>query len=361
MLTNLLHLADAGQNRYLNHQADYAVTTVPLNSFSYDILYKTGRVVLQIPYTMQLFAVVFNIPGFQYIEMDACTLAGIFSGDIQYWSQVPSEVFGTNATELFAPDQPVIPIVPAELNGITTHFTRYLNTTCPQGWSLGVGQQPTWPDGIARGVGYEGIISNLQATDYSISFLDYYHAAVNDIPYAAIDNLAGNFLLPQDANFTGLYEEFNATPGSAIPNTTISGAWDGASVGKSRLPTSYPFASFVFINVDQNLTDAGISGVLIKQLVGYFLSKDALDGASAYGFVPLPPQIRNIAIIGAFNITANATPDYGLPPPGRAVGNSSTTVVDVAFQSVEGCNIAAGEACLQAVGRKLLRSMPRQR
>lgn len=143
-----------------------------------------GSDILQLPTYISPIAVVFNVAGVDSLDLDATTLAGLFSGKITNWNDPAIAALNPDVT---LPDLPVTVVHRADDSGTTENFTDYLHQAAPAEW--------TWePDGVwpatdaanEAGQGTSGVISSVTAGNGTIGYADASRASEEGLSTAAI-------------------------------------------------------------------------------------------------------------------------------------------------------------------------------
>lgn len=97
-----------------------------------------GAAAIDLPVYISPIAVIFNVEGVTELNLDAATIAQIFSGKITKWND-PRIAAQNEGAKL--PDLNITAVHRADDSGTTENFTEYLNALAPQDW-------PHEPDGI---------------------------------------------------------------------------------------------------------------------------------------------------------------------------------------------------------------------
>lgn len=148
--------------------------------------------VIHIPMTIGGVVVCYNIPGIgSGLKLTPDLIAKIFQGNITKWND--PEILSLNPG-LNLPDKDIVVVRRSDSSGTTFVFTNYLKIASPF-WILGSGTTVNWPVGIGAPQN-AGVASALMQTPYSIGYLEFFYAYNNSIPYAAIKNKDGEFVLP---------------------------------------------------------------------------------------------------------------------------------------------------------------------
>ena len=137
-----------------------------------------GTGILEIPAYISPIAIIFNIDGIDSLNLDADTIAGIFTGDITNWSD---DAIASQNEGVELPDLGITAVHRADDSGTTANFTDYLSAAAPSVWT--VGSIETWPtefggegapqtsglvDAVTNGTGTIGYADASRAGDLGI-------------------------------------------------------------------------------------------------------------------------------------------------------------------------------------------------
>ncbi|HEY4613865.1 MAG TPA: phosphate ABC transporter substrate-binding protein PstS [Citricoccus sp.] len=125
--------------------------------------------VFHVPSYISPVAVAFNLEGVDQINMDADTIAQVFTGKITTWND-PAIAEQNPDTEL--PDTPITVVHRADDSGTTENFTEYLAAAAPESWTYDVVE--TWPSEITAESAQQtsGVVSTTQGKDGAITYAD---------------------------------------------------------------------------------------------------------------------------------------------------------------------------------------------
>ena len=104
-----------------------------------------GEGIWQIPAYISPIAIIFNIEGVSTLNLDADTLAQIFTGEISNWND--SAITGQNPG-VSLPDQNITAVHRSDDSGTTANFTDYMAKASPDYWVLAganAGSFESWP------------------------------------------------------------------------------------------------------------------------------------------------------------------------------------------------------------------------
>jgi len=132
------------------------------------------------------------------LKLTGPVLADIFLGKITTWND-PAIVALNAGTTL--PDGKISIVHRSDGSGTTFNFSNYLSKLSPD-WKAKVGEGTSlqWPVGVG-GKGNEGVASYVQQIKGSIGYVELAYALQNGMPYASLQNAAGNFVQPSEETF----------------------------------------------------------------------------------------------------------------------------------------------------------------
>ena len=143
---------------------------------------------------------VFNLPGIEAgkLRLNGQVLGDIYLGKITKWND--AAIKGLNPS-LNLPDTAIAVVRRADGSGTSFNFTNYLSKVNAE-WKSKVGEGTTvnWPVGTG-GKGNEGVSAFVQRLPGAIGYVEYAYAKQSKMPYASMQNAAGNFVLPDDTTF----------------------------------------------------------------------------------------------------------------------------------------------------------------
>src|SRR5262249_17796811 len=138
------------------------------------------------------------------------------------------------------PATTVAPVFRSDASGTSYNFTDYLSHVS-SAWKskVGVSTQPSFPTGQGA-KGSSGESGLLSRADGAITYVDVAYAQSNNFAYAAVQNAAQNFVLPDVASIKAAA----AAARSPKPNSAISIVDPRASAA-----TAYPISTFTYVIV----------------------------------------------------------------------------------------------------------------
>ena len=263
-LGGILRLADP--------EVDFAISDYPLSAAALG-----ERELVQFPIALGAIAVVHNLdlPAERTLQLDAPTLAGLYSGQIRRWDDPAVTALNPGVT---LPDLPVNAVHRTDGSGSTMGFTAYL-AGGSRDWAAGPGSNSLveWPAGV--GVGAErssGLISAVQATPGSLGYAEQGQAERAGLRLAGLRNAAGRATLPSPASMAAATAEHD---------------WSGADHYADPLTMAgsaetYPMTVAVYA-VTRRAPEAEADTRRTLRYLAFVL--DSYDGtAEDLGYLPLP-------------------------------------------------------------------------
>ncbi len=126
---------------------------------------------VEIPAYISPIALILNVEGVDSLNMDADTVASIFTGKISRWNdpQIASQNAGVEL-----PDLAITAVHRSDDSGTTGNFTEYLAAAAPEVWT--VGSIETWPTEFG-GEGAQGTSGVVEAVSGGVGTIGYADAS----------------------------------------------------------------------------------------------------------------------------------------------------------------------------------------
>jgi phosphate transport system substrate-binding protein len=230
---------------------------------------------LEIPWALGGTSIAYNVKGApQHLKLTGPVLADIFLGKITVWNDPAIAELNPGAT---LPTTRIAPIFRSDGSGTSYNFTDYLSHVSPA-WKAKVGTstQPAFPAGQGA-KGSSGVAGILSHTDGGVTYVDVAYAATSHFPYAAIENAANKFTLPD----VPTCKAAAAAASAPKPNEGISIVDPPASA-----PNAYPICTFTYVIVPTKSSKAQT----LKDFVTYAVTTGQQFGPKLL-FAPLPPAV----------------------------------------------------------------------
>lgn len=252
---------------------DFGATDGPMRD---DQLAAASTPILHFPTVLGAVVVTFNVEHIDRLRFDAGTLAGIFLGKITRWNDPAIQRLNGDAP---LPDAAITVAHRADGSGTTYVFADYLSKVSAE-WkrAVGVGTSVQWPLGVGAN-GNEGVAGLVTTTPNAIGYIELTYAAQHQLPYAALSNRSGNFILPSLDSVTSAA----AAAASHMP------ADFRVSITDADAPEAYPIASFTWLLIPARIADAAKADAL-KKFLAWMLA-DGQKLAPELLYAPLPPQV----------------------------------------------------------------------
>jgi phosphate transport system substrate-binding protein len=251
---------------------------------------------VQIPESAGPVCITYNLPGLTApLRLSAETMANIFLGKIKTWGD-PALAKENPGVKL--PKLPVVVAHRADSSGTTGIFTTYLAAVSPE-WSqkVGAGTAVSWPTGVG-GKGSEGVTGNIRQTAGAIGYVELSYAQQNNLPTAAIENQAGQYVQPTAAGTTADIAAFAAQlsqdPRKPIVNPPASA------------PDAYPISGLTFLMIPKDGPDKA-KRTALKGFVQYVIT-DGQATAATLNYAPLPDSVKQFDQQQLQQLTAGGQP-----------------------------------------------------
>ena len=272
---NYQSIGSGGGIRMLsNRTVDFGASDAPLTD--QQLASAPGKI-LHFPMVLGADVVAYNLPGFTgTLKLTPSTIADIFMGNITKWDD---EKIKQSNPGVAIPSADIIVAHRSDGSGTTYIFVDYLSKVSST-WesTIGRGTSVKWPVGLG-GKGNEGVTALIQQTPGGIGYIELTYALNNKIPFATIQNQAGNWV---PATLDGV----TAAAASAAANMP-----DDFRVSITNAPgaDAYPISSFTWMLVYKNQSNHEI-GDQITKFLGWALT-DGQKYAPDLKYAPLPAAV----------------------------------------------------------------------
>jgi phosphate transport system substrate-binding protein len=247
--------------------------------------------IMHVPTVMGAVVLTYNVEGVKTgLRLTPDVIADVFLGRIVKWNDA---AIATANPGVELPARDIVVVHRSDGSGTSYIFTDYLSKVS-RTWldKVGRGTAVSWPVGLG-GKGNEGVTGLIKQTPYSIGYVELIYAMSNQLPYAVVQNKAGEFVTPALASVTAAA----ASAASSMPDdirVSITNA-DGAD--------AYPISGMTWLLVYQQQSDAEKG----KKLLG-FLAWALTDGQKAapdLHYAPLPAAVAAKAKASLSKITSS--------------------------------------------------------
>ncbi|MGH9975080.1 MAG: substrate-binding domain-containing protein, partial [Nitrososphaeraceae archaeon] len=190
-------------------------------------------------------------------------------------------------------------------SGTTFVWTDYLSAVSPE-WSnqIGKGKSVQWPVGIGA-PGNEGVANAIRGSENTIGYVELTYALTTGMPYAYIQNQAGNFIEPTLA----ATEAAVAAEAANLP--TGDASWNNVTLVNAEGADSYPIASFSYLLLYKELDDnPSMTDAKAKALVDFvnWAITEGQQFAPELEYAPIPEPVVQLNQDTLSQITFNGQP-----------------------------------------------------
>jgi phosphate transport system substrate-binding protein len=270
--SNMLNYVDGGSGTGLTDFSehppltDFAITDEPVTAAQVSAM---PSLPLTLPFAGGALTIVYNLPGVSgHLNLTGPVLEEIYNGTITTWNNTAIASLNTGVT---LPGTTIVPVVRSDPAGTTYVLTDFLSQSSPY-WAshVGKGISVSFPK-VAAETAVKGnslVISTVAKTTGGIGYADLTDVLTYSTPlqYAAIQNPAGNFIVPTIGNTASAISDKVASLGSNIPASTDAKDWFNISMVNAKGTADYPMATLVYMFVYQ-ATDKGYEPTLNRSQV----------------------------------------------------------------------------------------------
>ncbi len=234
--------------------------------------------VIHIPTCLGAVVLSYNLAGVTELNLTGEIIADIYMGKITQWNDQRIQSVNANVT---LPNKKITPVFRSDGSGTTAIFANYLTKVSPL-WkdTLGEGTALNFTVGVG-GKGNPGVAGTVAVTDGAIGYIGSEYAFSLGLSIAAIQNAAGEFILPNTASISAAAQgDIPADTRVMITNSSASG--------------SYPISGFTWIVVYKEQAYANRSlnkAEATVQLLHFLLSDEAQALTETVHYAPLSKEV----------------------------------------------------------------------
>lgn len=277
----------AGISQLTHKTVDFGATDAPMNSEQEK---EAGGTVLHIPITAGAVVLSYNLPEVkESLKMNPLIIADIFLGKISNWND--AQIAAINPG-IQLPNLKIVVAHRSDGSGTTSIFTTYLSKVNEE-WNgkVGKGTSINWPVGLG-GKGNEGVSGLIKQTPGAIGYIELAYAIQNKMPYADVQNKAGNYIKPSiESVTTAANIEIPADAKISLTNTDA--------------PEGYPISSFSWVIIYKEQSYNNNSAAKAKELLTLinWMINEGQQYSTAIDYAPL----SDAAVKRATEILKSAT------------------------------------------------------
>lgn len=237
-----------------------------------------GSSAIDLPVYISPIAIAFNVEGVDSLNLDATTLAQIFSGEIINWND---EAIAALNPDVALPDLAITVVHRSDDSGTTENFTEYLYDNVPDVWEHEPSE--TFPYSFEGAQGTSGVVDAIKNGVGTIGYADA--SRVGDLSTAS---------LKVGDNFVALSSEAAAAVVDASPQ--VEGrAENDLAIDIDRTTTTegtYPLVLVSYLIVCESYADAA-DAQFVKEYISYVVSEEGQQAAAeGAGSAPISDATR---------------------------------------------------------------------
>ena len=245
----------------------------------------------EIPAYISPIAVIFNVEGVTSLNLDADTLAQIFTGEITNWTDaaITSQNDGVNL-----PDLAITAVHRSDDSGTTANFTDYLSKASENFWVLGgenAGSFETWPAewGGEGAQGTSGVVDTVTNGVGTIGYADASRAG----NLGTVSVKVGEEYVPYSAEAAAaIVDASPAANAGERGDNDLAIELDRATEATG----TYPIVLVSYLVGCNDYADDSVVE-LVKGYIGYIVSEEGqLAGQAAAGNAPISAALRTAAV-----------------------------------------------------------------
>ena len=272
----------AGIADFLAAKTDFGGSDSPLSGDEHTAAKQRcgGADAWDLPVVFGPIAVTFNVETTDVLNLDAPTLARIFSGAVTRWDDPAITAQNGNM-----PAEDIHVVYRSDASGTTDNFQQYLQGAAGGAWTKGAGKVFNGGAGTAA-KGNEGTAEAVKNTEGAISYNEWSYAMKQHLDAAGIQTAGGVAHIGND--FVG----------KTISNVTIKGqgadpndlVLDLSKVYATTTPGVYPILLASYELVCGKYPDAEV-GKAVKAFMQSTVT-DGQQGLNPLGYIPLPSDFQ---------------------------------------------------------------------
>lgn len=285
-----------GVQSFTSKTVDFACSDAPLTSSQRD----AAPNALHIPETIGAITVACNLPGISSgLKLTGTVVANIFLGTITNWNDAAITSLNPDLT---LPDHAISVVHRSDGSGTTNWFTKYLSLVSLE-WNttVGSGTSVQWPVGTGQS-GNSNVAGTVKTTQYSVGYVELAYALQNSMTVAALQNPAGNYVLPSLDSTTAAAQ--------SLPTSLPSGSdsWASVNILNTSGAQAYPIVTPTYILLYKELNvvpqmDMNKATQLVEYI--WYVVHDGQSLAGGLEYAALPQNLVTIDETTLNSITFN--------------------------------------------------------
>jgi len=281
----------AGISQFQKGTVDFGASDVPMTDADIAKVPGGATALVQVPTTLGVISVAYNLSGVSKLQLDGPTLANIYLGRITKWNDPAITAMNSGVS---LPSSAIQVVHRSDGSGTSYHFTDYLAKVSPEWKSrVGVGKAVSWPAGIG-GSGNQGVAQAVTSTAGAIGYVELAYVVQTGMSQAYIKNADGNFVQASVAGATAAASHNSDVSPSNFSITNMAGA------------DTYPIAGFSWVILPTSVSDAG-KGKALANLFKWLVTDGQTEGTSLQ-YAALPKPVQTLALTNLKTIQAGGKP-----------------------------------------------------
>ena len=237
----------------------------------------SGGPALNLPMVIGPIAVVYNLQGVDGLQLDAPTIAKIFSGKITKWND-PAIAAQNSGAKL--PGSAIATVHRSDESGTTDNFTKYLSKTAESDWTYDHAKAWKAPGGTGQ-KGSDGVASYVKSTAGALGYVELSFAENGNLQKAKVKNGAGEY-----TELTG------DSAGKTIEGAKITGTGNDLKMDidyATKTAGAYPI---VLVTYEIACSKGSAKAKEIQSFLKYTSSTGGQSALGDLGYAPLPETVR---------------------------------------------------------------------
>jgi len=233
---------------------------------------------INLPVYLSPIVLAFNIEGVDRLQLDAASVAGIFSGAIERWNDPALVTLNPDVT---LPDARISPVHRSDDSGTTENFTEYLAEAAPEQWPFE--PDDAFPAEGEAAQGNSGIAAVMRDGVNVIGYLDGSRSEGLDVASLAV---GGGFVEPNATSAAAVVDVSPMQAGRADDDLVVD--IDRAT----QEPGVYPLVLVSYLIACREYADER-EGELVRNYLQWVASAEGQDAAAEdAGSAPISDALR---------------------------------------------------------------------
>ncbi len=189
----------AGISAFQKGTVDFGASDVPMTDVDQAKVPGGATGLVQVPTTLGVIAITYNLSGVSKLQLDGPTLANIYLGHISKWNDAQIAALNSGVS---LPNSAIQVVHRADSSGTTYHFTDYLSKVSDE-WKtrVGVAKAVSWPAGVGAAQN-AGVAQQVTSTSGAIGYNELAYVVQAGMSQAFLKNADGNYVQASVAGAT---------------------------------------------------------------------------------------------------------------------------------------------------------------